>query len=124
MTQPRPRRDAGRAGRRPARRFAGHGGTGPSWWPRPARTSTRCTAGAGSAPGAPLGPDLHQAQPHNLDRGRGFGGWRAFRPLLLAQNVGNQGTKHRNPAPLRVCGRWAVGDWQGTNRGPIGDSLT
>jgi hypothetical protein len=92
MTQPRPRRDAGRAGRRPARRFAGHGGTGPSWWPRPARTSTRCTAGAGSAPGAPLGPDLHQAQPHNLDRGRGFGGWRAFRPLLLAQNVGNQGT--------------------------------
>ena len=60
MTQPRPRRDAGRAGRRPARRFAGHGGTGPSWWPRPARTSI----------GAPLGPDLHQAQPHDLDRGR------------------------------------------------------
>ena len=49
--------------RRPAWRFAGHGGTGPSWWPRPARTSI----------GAPLGPDLHQAQPHDLDRGRDDG---------------------------------------------------
>jgi len=103
MMKPRPRRDAG------------DGNTGPSWWLRVPRVWTGRTAGAA---------DPHQAQPLDHDDGRDFGCGRAFHPLLLAENVGDQGTKHGNPATMRVCSRWAVGDWQGTNRGPIGDSLT